>query len=269
MNQPMRTSTQDPFIKFDLLIDHRSLVKPEFHYKYIGTSFGLTKNLLRFWTRSGFLMVHLRQSLSNLTAEHSCIMLKKVKLDDDIDNDGDRWLEDLNLEFRSKFAYLLGQSLFSKLNIDLCTSILRSGSSERRNVQHVQCFNNEDTERLRRYWKDLVDWRVITDLIRRVALEYFTSFEGHGKGKGKLTDIQSGILIGMGLQGKTLENVSKELGMGKFGQTRGLFNRTLKIVTGIGGDSQESIDRKKSMKRPLDDIEDEEREREISLRDVL
>jgi N-acetyltransferase 10 len=46
---------------------------------YLGVSYGLTTQLLRFWKRSGFVPVYLRQTPQELTAEHSCVMLKVLE----------------------------------------------------------------------------------------------------------------------------------------------------------------------------------------------
>jgi N-acetyltransferase 10 len=56
---------------------------------YIGVSFGLTSDLLRFWKKLGYLPVYLRQTSNDLTGEHSCIVLNR--LDDDGDK-SDSWL---------------------------------------------------------------------------------------------------------------------------------------------------------------------------------
>ena len=43
---------------------------------YLGVSFGVTQDLLRFWKRAGFAPTYLRQTANELTGEHSMIMLK-------------------------------------------------------------------------------------------------------------------------------------------------------------------------------------------------
>merc|ERR1719356_122270 len=49
--------------------------KPE-RLDYIGVSYGLTPELLRFWKRCGFTPTYIRQTANDLTGEHSTIMLK-------------------------------------------------------------------------------------------------------------------------------------------------------------------------------------------------
>lgn len=44
----------------------------------LGVSFGLNLPLLKFWKRAGFVPVYLRQSVCDITGEHTCIMLKDL-----------------------------------------------------------------------------------------------------------------------------------------------------------------------------------------------
>lgn len=43
---------------------------------WIGVSFGLTAQLLHFWSRKGFRICYLRQTASELTGEHSAVLLR-------------------------------------------------------------------------------------------------------------------------------------------------------------------------------------------------
>lgn len=66
---------------------------------YLGVSFGLTNDLLRFWKKSSFLPVYLRQTTNDLTGEHSCIMIKELNKDEE-KKSVDSWL----------FQYFIGKS---------------------------------------------------------------------------------------------------------------------------------------------------------------
>jgi hypothetical protein len=43
---------------------------------YLGVSYGLTPQLLRFWKRAGYVPLYLRQTTSELTGEHTCVMIR-------------------------------------------------------------------------------------------------------------------------------------------------------------------------------------------------
>ena len=68
---------------------------------YLGVSFGLTNDLLRFWKKSSFLPVYLRQTTNDLTGEHSCIMIKELK----------RGIEDEKTSYSWLFKYFIGKIL--------------------------------------------------------------------------------------------------------------------------------------------------------------
>jgi N-acetyltransferase 10 len=52
--------------------------RPSERLHWIGVSYGLTSQLLNFWSRKGFKACYLRQTKNELTGEHSCIVLKEV-----------------------------------------------------------------------------------------------------------------------------------------------------------------------------------------------
>lgn len=52
--------------------------RPAEKLHYVGVSYGLTQQLLRFWQKLGFVAMYLRQTASDTTGEHTCIMLKPL-----------------------------------------------------------------------------------------------------------------------------------------------------------------------------------------------
>jgi len=59
------------------LLQRLSERKPE-QLDYLGVSFGLTKELLRFWKRSGFVPLYASQKENSLTGEYSFVMLRSL-----------------------------------------------------------------------------------------------------------------------------------------------------------------------------------------------
>ena len=57
------------------LLQRLSERKPE-TLEYLGVSFGLTRELLRFWRRCGFVPLYASQKENDLTGEYSFVMLK-------------------------------------------------------------------------------------------------------------------------------------------------------------------------------------------------
>lgn len=67
------------------LLQRLSERKPE-NLDYLGVSYGLTPQLLRFWKRAGYVPLYLRQTTSELTGEHTCVMVRGLNssLDSDM-----------------------------------------------------------------------------------------------------------------------------------------------------------------------------------------
>lgn len=89
---------------------------------YIGVSFGLTEQLLKFWKKAGYVPVYLRQTTNDLTGEHSCIMIhilntELVKEDD--------WLGAYWTDFRRRFVNLLAYQ-FKKFTPALALGVLNN-----------------------------------------------------------------------------------------------------------------------------------------------
>lgn len=64
---------------------------------YLGVSYGLTQQLFNFWHRGGYRPVYLRQSPSETTGEHTCVMLKPLEHPDVV---GTGWLEPFVTDFK-------------------------------------------------------------------------------------------------------------------------------------------------------------------------
>ncbi|EDO49259.1 predicted protein [Nematostella vectensis] len=201
--------------------------RPAERLDYLGVSYGLTAQLLRFWKRSCFVPVYLRQTANDLTGEHSCIMLRILG---EIDAEqSDDWLKAYTVDFRRRFLSLLSFQ-FRSFPASLGLSILQDKSLKDHNQVLSRAeldftLTNYDMKRLDMYSRNMVDHHLIMDLVPAVARFYFLR-----KLDISLSAIQSAILLGVGLQHKTFDQLEKELEL-PVGQLLGLFNRiTRKVV---------------------------------------
>ncbi len=71
----------------------------------MGVSYGLTSPLLRFWKRSKYVPLYVRQTKNELTGECSCVMLKSLAGDEASPMKG---FEEFARDFRRRFLNLLG-----------------------------------------------------------------------------------------------------------------------------------------------------------------
>uniref|UniRef100_A0A0N5ADA8 RNA cytidine acetyltransferase n=1 Tax=Syphacia muris TaxID=451379 RepID=A0A0N5ADA8_9BILA len=209
---------------------------------YLSVSYGLTQSLLKFWKRAGFVPAYLRQTCNDLTGEHSCIMLKALH-QDSVDNNMQQpeqnikllWLSDYFAKFRRRVLELYGYE-FSKFPATLALSILELKNAsvlshlKRKIITREElgfCFLDNDLKRLSSYASNMVDYHIIVDLLPTVARLYF---DERFSETVKLKSIESAILLGLGLQHKSVDTMVKELDLPS-NQLLALFNKAIRRIS--------------------------------------
>lgn len=201
---------------------------------YIGTSFGLTLELLEFWKKGGLRPVYIRQTPNELTGEHSCIMLRSLEesvANMDLRPESKTWLDGFSSDFRLRLMSLFSYSLSSfsaELGLSLLDpSVLKRNASNPRpyNWEQLQMFVCDyDVKRLDCYSRNMVDYHLILDLIpaltRLVLSEHIPC---------TLSYAQAAILLGVGLQHKSVSTLESELSL-QSNQILALFNKTTRKI---------------------------------------
>ena len=178
---------------------------------WTGTAFGLTSELYRFWSKSGYEPVYVRQVPSDITGEHSCVMLRVCNANDSDDDDAPEgnWLAPFTDDFRVRFRSLLGAP-FRELSPSLALSVLnpqvqyddndkQSGAGRDAVIRtDNEILSPHDLRRLEKYSSSLVDHHVITDLVPPITRAYYAI-----RIPATVSYAQAAILLGMGLQQKT------------------------------------------------------------------
>ncbi|KAJ3035368.1 hypothetical protein HK097_004226, partial [Rhizophlyctis rosea] len=215
---------------------------PRERLNWLGVSYGLTPQLHKFWKRSGMVPVYLRQTENEVTGENTCIMVKSLSRNSDATMGGE-WVREFAWDFRKRFLELLSFQ-FRKFSPVVCLSVLEAagrvgdaGSGRGEGVTKAigtqtdvyNHFTPFDLKRLESYAQNLVDYHVVVDLVPSLARAYFldllapatptsASMAGEdGEEKGveavKLSPVQAAILLGIGLQKKTVDDLEKELSL--------------------------------------------------------
>lgn len=216
---------------------------------WLGTSFGLTQELQRFWTKAGMHLLYLRQTKNELTGEHSAIFLRALPQRTGFD---DAWLPAFAVDTKRRLLSLFSGSL-RQLPIQLASSLLtdldtlnqskyhqskevenainkRSGAAtyQKINAHELNYFlTPHDLKRLELYGRNLCDHHLVSDLLSVVARLYFVGRFGKGL---QLSSLQGGILCGMGLQSKTVEEITTELKIPS-NQILAMFNKAIRKLS--------------------------------------
>ncbi|KAK9467168.1 GNAT acetyltransferase 2-domain-containing protein [Lipomyces arxii] len=183
---------------------------------YMGVSYGLTPQLLKFWKRAEYRPVYIRQTANELTGEHTCVMVKVLG-----NGEGSEWLDEFTADFKKRFIQLLGYEFreypaVTGLSVLEAAAAKTQGEISKREVDGL--FSPYDLKRLESYANNLLDYHVIVDLLPSIASLYFQNklravLSAEETEEVKLSGIQASILLGIGLQKKEIYLLEKELNL--------------------------------------------------------
>ncbi|PRP80602.1 hypothetical protein PROFUN_11545 [Planoprotostelium fungivorum] len=239
---------------------------------YVGVSYGLTPELYNFWARGGYLPVYIRQTKNDLTGENTCIMIKSLRSDDDeMKVEGD-WLNSFHVDFKRRFVSL-SASVFRGFSPSTALSIVDpKGPKSQEPLGREQLslfFSPYDLKRLESYASNLSDYHVIMDMLPLISRLVFL-----GGIAVDMSPVQSAIVLCMGSQNKSVDEVGAELNL-PVTQVLALFNKVMrKVSTNLRKIQEQAVEGSMSEKKkkateklpsqPLDDVEvTEEGKKEI------
>ncbi|KAJ7194724.1 GNAT acetyltransferase 2-domain-containing protein [Mycena pura] len=238
-NLQTETPTVRPVSHMPPLLQRLSDRKPEI-LDYLGVSYGLTGQLLRFWKRAGYVPLYLRQTPSELTGEHSCVMVRGLNST----ASSQEWLGEFAKDFRRRFLSLLSYK-FREFGSVTALSILEAVNAGLKTVdtdpsksrvldatELSHLLTPFDLKRLEAYANNMLDYHVILDLIPTVGTLFFERrLVGAGEDDSvHLSAVQSAILLGLGLQHKEIEELETELTL-PVAQTLALFSKVVRKIT--------------------------------------
>ncbi|KAJ7447247.1 GNAT acetyltransferase 2-domain-containing protein [Mycena latifolia] len=221
------------------LLQRLSERKPEI-LDYLGVSYGLTGQLLRFWKRAGYVPLYLRQTASELTGEHSCVMVRGLNSS----SESLEWLGEFAKDFRRRLISLLSYK-FREFGSVTALSILEavntglkavdadpSKSRALSSTELSHLLTPFDLKRLEAYANNMLDYHAILDLVPTIATLFFEKrLQGTGEeGSVHLSAVQSAILLGLGLQRKQIEEIETELTL-PVSQALALFSKIIRKLT--------------------------------------
>ncbi|KAG5534138.1 hypothetical protein RHGRI_022320 [Rhododendron griersonianum] len=187
---------------------------------YLGVSFGLTMDLFRFWRKHKFAPFYICQIPSTVTGEHTCMVLKPLN-NEDVESSGlDQWgfFSPFYQDFRERFRGLLDSPSFRAMEYKLAMSVLDPKInftdlepalptiSDRFLKSLDGILTPFDMKRLEAYINNLADYRLIWDLVPKLANPYFME-----KFPVTLSYAQASVLLCTGLQRQDISYVEGEM----------------------------------------------------------
>jgi N-acetyltransferase 10 len=223
--------------------------RPAERLHWLGSSFGLTSQLLNFWSRKNFRVCYVRQTANEITGEYSCVVLRELSTSGMDNAPLSGWLEAYKYDYRRRLVSLLSQSfvkmeaplaitlvdpdrIFStnnESNVDDSTAALKLGvygaSKLSANELITVHFSHHDLKRIELYARNMVDHHMIADTLSTLARLLFL---------GRLPDVrlsnlQVAVLIATGLQHRDIDSVSNELNL-PANQVLAFFNKAIRKI---------------------------------------
>lgn len=196
---------------------------------YLGVSFGLTPELLRFWKKAGYVPLYASQKENPLTGEYTFVMLRALS---STVAQAEGWLTAFATDFRHRFMNLLSYESFKKFRSETALSVIDGASRKGEDGKLLtsdelsSLISPFDMKRLESYADSMVDYHLVLDLVPALALLFF----GKRLPDLGLSAAQQAILLAMGLQRKSLETLENELGAPAH-QILALFGKLLRRAT--------------------------------------
>ncbi|KAJ6907990.1 hypothetical protein NC651_018431 [Populus alba x Populus x berolinensis] len=218
------------------LLVHLHERKPE-KLHYLGVSFGLTLDLLRFWKRRKFAPFYIGQIPNTVTGEHSCMVLKPLNSDDSEVSGSDEWgfFGPFYQDFKRRFARLLEGDGFRSMEYKLAMSVLDPKINYADMEQEptpsapdgfwrslTDDLSLYDLERLKVYTENLADFHLILDIVPILARLYF-----RGKLPISLSYVQASVLLCVGLQQRNITFIEEQMKLERT-QILSLFMKVMK-----------------------------------------
>ncbi|MCX8172239.1 MAG: tRNA(Met) cytidine acetyltransferase TmcA [Archaeoglobaceae archaeon] len=132
--------------------------------EWVGSGFGVSSELIRFWLKNGFVPIHMTPQRNEVSGEYTIIVLKSIS------SDGS--LEKMNIEFIRRFIEYLSDEL-SDLETETAILILKSLQG------NVDCippkFRELEIERISKYFEGMGFYEYISDIARPLVRFYYSN----------------------------------------------------------------------------------------------
>ncbi len=179
-------------------------------YDWVGSGFGVSEKLLRFWVRNGYLPLHMSPDRNPVSGEYTVLVLKPIS------KPVARMVKIAYREFRLKLINSLHDT-YNDLETEVALQILRADNPVFPDYRPV--LTPVQVDRLWVYIYGPMTYEAACDAVYELARAYWLSYP---KGVPELDEEAEHILVAKVLQAKPWEDVAAELKIHQYDVMRGL-----------------------------------------------
>jgi tRNA(Met) cytidine acetyltransferase len=151
---------------------------------WVGSGFGVSSELLRFWLKNGFTPVHITPQRNEVSGEYTAIVLRPIG--------ESKHVESMNSEFIRRFIEYLGDEL---RDLEVETAIMVLKTLKREIDACTPKFGYVEVERLQKYFEGLGFYEYISDLTRPLVRFYYSKM-----GNAGLNEVEEKVVVAKCLQ---------------------------------------------------------------------
>jgi len=153
---------------------------------WVGSGFGVSPELLRFWIKNGFYPVHITPQRNEVSGEHTLVVIKPLKMH--IYSK----IEDINSNFMRRLIEYLSDEL-SDLEIETAVGLLRCLMKDT-NIPKPE-FGKVERKRIKKYFHGMSLYEYVSDIIRPLIRYYYSKTD-----RIDLSDEEEMLVVGKCLQ---------------------------------------------------------------------
>ncbi len=166
---------------------------------WIAAGFGVNYELLRFWTKNGFLPIHISPDRNPVSGEYTILVIKPIS------DETKRYIEKANMEFKLKLLDSLGIN-YQDMEIDVAMHLLSVGKPILKEIPK-EVFTPVQLDRLWVYCMGPMTFEAAADIMNKIAKLHWLVPRDKRPDLSRIREI---ILIGKGLQGRSWDELKKE-----------------------------------------------------------
>jgi len=161
---------------------------------WVGSGFGATPQLLRFWLRNGFLPIAIGPYRNRVSGEFSVLVVRPLT------EEATTFVTELSREFRLRLVTGLSDPYFD-LDLETAWLLLRNGLGRRERAE----LRGFQRERLENYLRGYLNYEGAADGVRALAEAHFLTASDQ---RLELSELEEKLLLAKTLQGRRWDQVS-------------------------------------------------------------